>query len=77
MKYETLKNEKSVPDLDVLKLMLRKSIFLKCSTSIELLGYVYNSISNVRKLIKNYEKTDAVEKLFFLSSRLKNFRKFS
>ena len=60
---------------EILKSELKKSISLKCNSSIELLDFVYNSISEVRKLIMCNEKETAVRKLFFLSSQLKNFDK--
>lgn len=73
--YPYKKNEKLSVNIEDLKAILKKAIYLKCNSSIEMLDCVYNLISQVRKLIEKEEKDAAIEKLYFLSSKLKNFNK--
>ncbi|MGC8765660.1 MAG: hypothetical protein ACP5QT_07215 [Brevinematia bacterium] len=70
----TIDDEKFQPFLyGNLKLssVVKRDIFLKCNSSIEVLNFVYNSISEVKNLIDSNEKEEALKKLLFLTSRLK------
>ncbi len=54
--------------------LLRNYITSKCLNSIETLGFVYNSIQKITKIVEK-DKLKAAKKLYFLASKVEKLTK--